>query len=315
MKTFACSYVLFLLICCRALVVLEPHEFNYDTFRKKCINPQSVCVARKWADQYPKMRKVFTFDKLKRKCGHKRVSTNVYRPRSKQWANLAEGQEVILGDYIDGLLSGKTEQSVVFDEAVPTVCLPLMRKYVVPFMAVNDYVHRSITGRCDWFSGIDCEKNIEQRLSSYVPFIDHPSLFVQGKGTECGQHVDAFHSHFIQVLHVGKKEWRIQHDSNLETFLLEASDLVFVPANVSHAVANLEHSLATSINFIDGTNFKQSVEGGHLDQLDGDVLRWFSMLHRAEGKEDRLQQKDMSWKSWVAGSKADRFVSRNNDVL
>jgi hypothetical protein len=120
-------------------------------------------------------------------------------------------------------------------------------------MAANDYVHRMITGSCHWFSGTDCEKSLEQSLG-FVPFTDHPSLFVQAKGTRSGFHVDAFHSHFLQILHVGKKEWAIKFASGERKVTTGGSDLIFVPAELSHSVSNLEASIGTSINFIDGAN-------------------------------------------------------------
>merc|ERR1712194_935368 len=39
------------------------------------------------------------------------------------------------------------------------------------------------------------------------PFWDHPSLFVQPAGSECGVHVDSLNSDFVQILMSGRKRW------------------------------------------------------------------------------------------------------------
>lgn len=283
--------------------VLELQETDYDTFRIKCEEAPNVCVVRKWAESYPSMRKVFTFDGLLQACRDRKVETWRYSKSSKKFAKMVSNEvEPRLHSFIRRIQSGQEDEDMIFDESIPTLCLEILHNYTVPFMAANDYVHRMVTGRCNWFSGRDCEASLEAALG-FVPFTDHPSLFIQPKGTKCGEHIDAYHSHFLQVLHVGKKQWHVRFNGKVETVLTGESDLIFVPAGTPHSVANLEAAMGTSINWIDSTNWPRA------SRTEADILRLTKKLWRQmEAKHQKLDmqvQGSLLWEDWVAGVKRD----------
>jgi hypothetical protein len=121
-----------------------------------------------------------------------------------------------------------------------------------------------------------------------------PSLFLQPARTRCGAHVDAYGTHFFQLLLNGTKRWRIAAPA--ETHLLaprpprlralgvtslfepldyarqpqlrllrvrevelRAGELLFVPAGSAHQVLNGDTPVAAlSANFIDGSNAREA---------------------------------------------------------
>eukprot|EP00752_Nemacystus_decipiens_P008342 g7456.t1 len=137
-----------------------------------------------------------------------------------------------------------------------------------------------------------------QRLAGQgLPYTDSwPSLFVGPKGSKSDTHIDSFGSHFWMALLEGKKRWVLYpkedapllypvwpegcHDPIFEADLdnpdvvrtpavlqakgsscvLEAGDLLFVPAGCPHRVENLTNTLALSCNYVDATNVDGSLK-------------------------------------------------------
>ncbi|CAN0330004.1 unnamed protein product [Pylaiella littoralis] len=137
-----------------------------------------------------------------------------------------------------------------------------------------------------------------QRLAGQgLPYTDSwPSLFVGPKGSKSDTHVDSFGSHFWMALLEGKKRWILYpkeeapllypvwpegcHDPVFEAdsnrpdavrtpaallakgscCVLEAGDLLFVPAGCPHRVENLTDTLALSCNYVDATNVDGSLK-------------------------------------------------------
>ncbi|KAF0755290.1 hypothetical protein AaE_005026 [Aphanomyces astaci] len=125
-----------------------------------------------------------------------------------------------------------------------------------------------------------------------------PSLFVGPRGSESATHVDSFGSNFWMALVQGRKRWRLVHPNDMHLLyptwhagsadvvygvdlastdeskgdslcplfrharvwecVLEAGDILFVPAGTPHFVQNLEHTVAVSSNYIDATNWTQA---------------------------------------------------------
>ncbi|CBN75481.1 conserved unknown protein [Ectocarpus siliculosus] len=136
-----------------------------------------------------------------------------------------------------------------------------------------------------------------QRLAGRgLPYTDSwPSLFIGPKGSRSDTHIDSFGSHFWMALLEGKKRWLLYpkeeapllypiwpegcHDPVFEADLdnpdatrtpaallakgfscvLEAGDLLFVPAGCPHRVENLTGTLALSCNYVDATNIDMSL--------------------------------------------------------
>ncbi|RHX97510.1 hypothetical protein DYB26_008479 [Aphanomyces astaci] len=123
-----------------------------------------------------------------------------------------------------------------------------------------------------------------------------PDLFVGPRGSESATHVDSFGSNFWMALVQGRKRWRLVHPNDMHLLyptwhagsadvvygvdlastdeskgdslcplharvwecVLEAGDILFVPAGTPHFVQNLEHTVAVSSNYIDATNWTQA---------------------------------------------------------
>jgi len=275
---------------------------------------ETVCIVRKWAEKYPAMQTTFSFDGIKQACGDAVVPTSRYSKNVMDPFKLQEDTEVRLANFIDGLSSPDTSKKhVVFDESIPTMCLSILQNYTVPFMAVNDYIHRAITGHCNWFDGRNCEEYLEDHLG-WVPFTDHPSLFVQPNQTQCGHHVDAFHSHFLQVLHVGRKEWRLGGSTPAEaqTIVAEESDLIFIPAGIRHSVFNLDACIATSINIIDSSNWEQAIAQDHLGAVNAKLLQQLESYHHSAKP---VVQTSQPWATWIMGVAGELIpISKKEDL-
>ncbi|RHY80662.1 hypothetical protein DYB35_006818 [Aphanomyces astaci] len=132
--------------------------------------------------------------------------------------------------------------------------------------------------------------------SAEPPLYIHDVLFVGPRGSESATHVDSFGSNFWMALVQGRKRWRLVHPNDMHLLyptwhagsadvvygvdlastdeskgdslyplharvwecVLEAGDILFVPAGTPHFVQNLEHTVAVSSNYIDATNWTQA---------------------------------------------------------
>lgn len=116
-----------------------------------------------------------------------------------------------------------------------------------------------------------------------------PTLFVAPRGSGSSLHVDTLQTNFWMALCSGRKRWRLVNRDEMSLLrplyladlnpvfpmdledgqargvkvyetILEADDLIFVPAGWPHQVDNLETSMAISSNFIDSSNLRRSLE-------------------------------------------------------
>ncbi|KAF0686499.1 Aste57867_21686 [Aphanomyces stellatus] len=124
-----------------------------------------------------------------------------------------------------------------------------------------------------------------------------PSLFVGPAGTASQTHIDSFGSNFWMALMEGRKRWRLIHPDDVHLLyptwhvgtpdivfavdmtqddassrhqhalfqyarvyecILEAGDILFVPAGAPHYVENLTDTTALSCNYIDASNWARA---------------------------------------------------------
>lgn len=206
----------------------------------------------------------------------------------------------------------------VFDESFSGGggCPKALASYIVPFVAANDLLHRARIKGDEAAGGVP------------VPYDDHPSLFVQPRGSRCGLHVDGGAMHFLQVLHAGRKRWTLELANGTRVSTLETStgDLVFIPAEMPHAVASLEDCVASSINWLDASNWFEPGQGRQL------LLRNEMWLQQADREAktahlDALAQRDVAavagrprqpenlgyWQ-WDAGRAGERFEGQQEEL-
>jgi len=222
----------------------------------------------------------------------------VHDEHSSEWARLemATGccQEKplpsTLAEFAARVKAGQAGGLYLFDWSMPLYCPELAKKFSIPIYFRHDYLRRTRPGslyRDSW-----------------------PSLFVAGSGAGGDLHVDAFASHFWMAMMAGRKRWtffkrgrmallRPQYVDSLDPVFgvdldvakkelrhaevtLEAGELLFVPRDCPHAVANLTATVAVSGNFVDDTNVAAAV--GHLrrnmlvDQRAADLLEQLLQL-------------------------------------
>jgi len=174
-------------------------------------------------------------------------------------------------------LRGATGVSYLFDWGLPKLCPELLEGFIVPEYFAQDLLQRT--------PAVEADQYREQ----------WPSLFLGPKGSGCNLHTDSLGSHFWMALVSGRKEWRVfspesaaylkpnaitgsfdidafQEEQAAEFYaadmhgtVLEAGDIVFVPAGSPHQVRNIEDTVAISGNYIDATNFEQALK--ELDEL------------------------------------------------
>ena len=249
---------------------------------------------------------------------------------------------------------------------ITEVCRALLTNYTVPFLAANDYLHRAVTGHCDWFTAerkfgeADCDEVLTRMFSTEEPleeqdedgssaraietdpqsmpvhliYSDQPLLFLNHAGTRSHWKIEGWDAHHLQILHHGRKEWRVRRvvgtggaegteawavldkseDGPYSSVLLESGDMIFVPGSAPHATFTLEPSVATSINWLDSSNWPGAREVGmernfgpklmqHFERMYAeDVGRW---REGASGKKARFQG-SKGFREWVLGSKQER---------
>ena len=125
-------------------------------------------------------------------CRDRELQIMEHDPGSKVWAKMAraQGGEQTLEAVLTGWAAGR--KRVLFDHPLEAACPALASKLRWPsFLGSSDLIGQSP------FAGLRGED----------PFWDHPSLFVQPQGSQCGVHVDGADSQFIQLVLLGRKRW------------------------------------------------------------------------------------------------------------
>ena len=165
-----------------------------DAFRKYSILRQPV-VATCPADTLPTLH----LQQLVEMCEERQLQLMEYDPACEAWAKMTQvGKDErttgtgnqSLRAVVQGWAAGKHQ--VLFDHPLETACPELASRIRWPtFLESCDLIGKSP------FAG----------MRGQDPFWDHPSLFVQPKGSQCGAHVDGADSQFIQLVLMGRKRW------------------------------------------------------------------------------------------------------------
>eukprot|EP01102_Stenamoeba_stenopodia_P002978 TRINITY_DN12912_c0_g1_i1.p1 TRINITY_DN12912_c0_g1~~TRINITY_DN12912_c0_g1_i1.p1 ORF type:complete len:515 (+),score=96.13 TRINITY_DN12912_c0_g1_i1:325-1869(+) len=214
------------------------------------------------------------------KCKNETVSLQYFDPKSTAWANLRDGRDMPLGDWLD-LPKDKINNTMVFDWPLPANCPDTMDDFTMPKYFADDYIQHT------QFSGL---KN------------SWPSLFIAHAGTRSGLHIDAYGSNFWMLMIEGHKQWRFFDPSESPLLypnfasnnfypdvyfpdyakypllaltsaydcVLEPGDLLFVPAGTPHQVRNLDDTIAISGNYIDKSCLDLALKETYLYKLEED---------------------------------------------
>ena len=121
---------------------------------------------------------------LAERCGGRLLEWQRYDPACREWAKMASGGQATLGGLLGRWAAGD-RQVAVFDQPLSSACPELLAELAWPPVVVEADLARSAPFRGQ--AGLD-------------PFWDHPSLFLQPRGSQCGVHVDAGHSQFAQAI-------------------------------------------------------------------------------------------------------------------
>ncbi|ETV89657.1 hypothetical protein, variant, partial [Aphanomyces astaci] len=200
---------------------------------------------------------------------------------SVRWARLEDGPRQSVGSFIQAMQRDDWSAEpplYIHDVSIPLHFPELTPQVTIPAYFARDYLQQTPEGtmyRETW-----------------------PSLFVGPRGSESATHVDSFGSNFWMALVQGRKRWRLVHPNDMHLLyptwhagsadvvygvdlastdeskgdslyplfrharvwecVLEAGDILFVPAGTPHFVQNLEHTVAVSSNYIDATNWTQA---------------------------------------------------------
>ncbi|CAE7694237.1 ALKBH8 [Symbiodinium sp. CCMP2456] len=165
-----------------------------DAFKRYSILRQPV-VATCAADTLPALH----LQQLVEMCEERQLQLMEYDPACEAWAKMTQVEKdertagtgnQSLRSVVQGWATGK--HHVLFDHPLETACPELASRIRWPtFLESCDLVGKSP------FAG----------MQGQDPFWDHPSLFVQPTGSQCGAHVDGAESQFIQLVLAGRKRW------------------------------------------------------------------------------------------------------------
>lgn len=218
----------------------------------------------------------WTFERIAQTCGHEEVGLQFKSIEfESEWAGIDEVTEKPLAHFIRDVQNQSLEKGwpdslkdlYLHDWSLPYNCPELLDDYVVPKYFSLDYLQRTTDS------------------SSHSDF--WPSLFIGNKGTASGLHADWAATSAWMGLIKGRKLWAIgtpmdrplydesATDENkfagnilepdLETHplqkytlfyesILEAGEIIFIPAACPHQVKNLELIIAVAANLVDAAN-------------------------------------------------------------
>jgi len=179
---------------------VSPGDLDYKLFAARYAKPRKAVVVKNWLAQHPEMEATFTWTTLPHLCYTTPIPTAVFSEDAVAdgaWAGMWGTSPMPLTDYMIAVLSGNADSDqgtrLIFDQSIRWYCKRALEHFMVPFMAANDlFAHARV---------------MEQAYDG--PEMEQPSLFVQPKDTQCGLHIDTGHSHYLQVLHQGRKRWTI----------------------------------------------------------------------------------------------------------
>eukprot|EP00047_Mylnosiga_fluctuans_P006817 m.249306 g.249306 ORF g.249306 m.249306 type:complete len:494 (+) comp16067_c0_seq1:94-1575(+) len=208
----------------------------------------------------------WSLDSITKVAGDRVVKLRRRHSLSSEWAKLEDGDTMTVRDYVTAIRAGRANGNYLFDWSLPLFCPELAADLAVPKYFANDFLQRTAPGsmyRDSW-----------------------PSLFIGAMGAGGGLHVDAFGSNFWMALFQGQKRWLFfppedtallgprlidsldpVFDANPDDptglarharaceCVLQAGELLFVPAGSAHIVSNLTDTVAVSGNFVDSSNF------------------------------------------------------------
>ena len=187
---------------------------------------------------------------------------------SMQWASLENAGTMKAAEFVRMVQQGSTSR-YLFDYSLPANRPDLAAELSVPKYFAQDMLQATPEGslyRDGW-----------------------PSLFVAPQGALSELHVDSFGSHFMMALLEGTKRWKFYSPNNIPYLypsyarspdpsfevdlsqacdeshplmrlaspmecILEAGEVLFVPAGCPHRVEGLTPSVALSMNYVDHTN-------------------------------------------------------------
>ena len=222
--------------------------------------------------------KTWGLEYFKSRCGDMKVFPK-HRVSGQQhvWAGMInEFRGTSLRDFINSMeKKGQSPEATslpyVFDESLPVGCKKVTNQLTIPKYFVQ---------------------NLGLMASKPGPYRGkQPSIFVGPKGSTSGLHIDSLSSHFWQALFVGTKKWTFYpferdyhadlllyrshqsflvdpHNPDFEKYplfeyvhthrrleaVVSGGDVVYVPPDLTHAVENMEDTVAISQNYIDFTN-------------------------------------------------------------
>ena len=215
--------------------------------------------------------KKWSSQELEKRLGSRLVPLKEPSLTSMQWASLEDAGTVPGDEFIRLAREGKTSR-YLFDYSLPANRPDLAEELSIPMYFANDLLQGTPEGslyREGW-----------------------PSLFVAPQGSLSELHVDSFGSHFMMALLEGTKRWRFYSpedipylspsysrspDPSFEVDLsqewnkdihplvslaspmdcvLEAGEVLFVPAGCPHRVEGLTPTVALSMNYVDPTNIE-----------------------------------------------------------
>ena len=220
---------------------------------------------------------LFTFEKIKRLVGHHQPSFRRYVSGRQSWAHLQDiSNGLTIGDYIDGVVSGRIEgKSSLY---VHDISIERHLPELLPHVCIPKYFCGNLLNRVEQSDG-------QHKFSG-----SWPSLFIGPSGSGSPLHIDSFASHFWMSMFQGTKKWTLYHPDDTHllsprwyestsyssttfntsntlcgrakcyTCELTAGDCLFVPSGWPHAVDNREASLSVSGNFVCPTNVQSVMD-------------------------------------------------------
>eukprot|EP00949_MAST-11_sp_MAST-11-sp1_P003522 g3522.t1 len=214
----------------------------------------------------------WTLEHVREVCGHYRAEMKRRAKNTTNWGGLVEAETIELADFIDTFATNATRQSYyLHDWSLPSSCPEIMGsppydEFIMPKYFAGDYFQRVFPN------------NFQHSW---------PSLFIGADGTQSDMHIDSGATNFWLFLLSGEKKWRFfdydeilnlypirqtqkfkvdVFDPNYAEFPLYSraklyegiqrpGDLMFIPGGCPHAVKNMDHIHALSMNYVDHSNY------------------------------------------------------------
>ncbi|TRY63112.1 hypothetical protein TCAL_04276 [Tigriopus californicus] len=277
----------------RQVARVDGKDLSVATFRQDFVRAQKPVIITRTLSRC--VKESWTWDLIRTVAGQKEVVLKRWEKDSLEWARLEPSVTSTVDNFITGIQQRdeKVMSLYLFDWSLPLFCPELNRLFEMPEYFRHDYLKMTpdhALYRQSW-----------------------PSLFIAPKGVRGGLHIDAFASNFWMMLLQGRKKWTffdpevVPHlkpcydesfdpvfDQDMEDsakltalgafeIILEPGEILFVPRGSPHQVDNLEDSVAVSGNFVDDSNFEETIQhlkiNGLLDPRALDLLNELSTVH------------------------------------